>query len=229
MGEVAGEQCPGAALWDELYRRAGRRALATRAPSENDAYFASGATEVAEILRIVNRPAGARVLEIGCGDGRMTRELSARFSTVVALDVSPAVLTACRENLADRDNVQLLLGGPCELASLPPASFDVVLSATVFQHVRERHVIESYVLETARLLAAPGAAVLQFRNPSAAMKLRDAAVDLCRVASLLPGPRNRWRGCDVRYADVVGLIEGRVSRVDWLPGRYHNWLLLRNE
>ena len=104
-----------------------------------------------------------------------------------------------------------------------------MLSATVFQHIREREVIERYVLEAARLLATPGAAVLQFRNPSAAVKLRDAAVDLCRVASLLPGPRHRWRGCDVRDADVVPLIQGRVSRVDWKPGRYHNWLRLRNE
>jgi ubiquinone/menaquinone biosynthesis C-methylase UbiE len=159
----------------------------------------------------------------------MTRELSARFATVVALDISPVVLSACRENLSDRTNVELILGGPSQLASLPPASFDFVLSATVFQHIPDRDVIERYVSETARLLATPGSAALQFRNPSIEMKLRDLVVDLSRAATRLPGPRDRWRGCDARYADVAPLVEGRVGRADWRPGRSHNWLLLRNE
>jgi SAM-dependent methyltransferase len=214
------------ASWDEWYRRAGRRALATRAPRDERGYFECGARQVQEILDLIGHPTGARLLEIGCGDGRMTLELARRFSSVVALDVSPLILDACRRNLAAVDNVELVLGGPDALRSFPAGSFDCVLSATVFQHIKDRAVIDGYVRETVRLLGGGGGAALQFRNPSLRTKLRDVAVDVARVPSRIPGAGRRWRGCTVRYDDVSALVAGHVARCAWHTATHHAWLLL---
>jgi SAM-dependent methyltransferase len=218
-----------AARWDEWYGRAGRKALASRAPQDEQGYFASGAQQVDAILEMIGRPRGTCVLEIGCGDGRMTRALALRFARVLALDASPVVLEACRQNLAGAGNVEFVLGGPGDLGPLPGRSLDCVVSATVFQHITDPAAIHGYVAQTVRLLAPTGGAALQFRNPSFTTKLRDAAVDVARVPSRLPGVGDRWRGCTVTYDDVKALVEGRVGQVEWRPAGQHAWLLLSND
>jgi 2-polyprenyl-6-hydroxyphenyl methylase / 3-demethylubiquinone-9 3-methyltransferase len=50
-------------------------------------------------LRILERMApmrNVRILEIGCGDGRLTRQLAAVASSAVAVDPDPARITAAR-------------------------------------------------------------------------------------------------------------------------------------
>ena len=51
--------------------------------SYRDAFFA-----------LVPAPAGGRTLEVGCGEGRVARDLTARGHRVTALDPSPALLRA---------------------------------------------------------------------------------------------------------------------------------------
>ena len=42
--------------------------------------------EVAALARMVPSFAGLRVLEIGCGDGRLTQRYAARAGSVIAID-----------------------------------------------------------------------------------------------------------------------------------------------
>jgi SAM-dependent methyltransferase len=49
-----------------------------------------------QFLELVPAP-GRLTLDIGCGEGRLTRDLSARGHTVVALDASPTMISAARE------------------------------------------------------------------------------------------------------------------------------------
>ena len=47
-------------------------------------------------LALVPPPAG-RTLEVGCGEGRVTRDLAARGHAVTALDASPTLVAAAAE------------------------------------------------------------------------------------------------------------------------------------
>jgi ubiquinone/menaquinone biosynthesis C-methylase UbiE len=72
---------------------------------------------------ILPRP-GRRTLEIGCGEGRVARDLARRGHTVVALDTSPTLVRSAKA--ADPAGRYVL----ADAASLPfhDASFDLVVA-----------------------------------------------------------------------------------------------------
>jgi len=103
-------------------------------------FYASGQGDLETFLAFLARnevDAGAlhRVLEFGCGIGRVTRFLAERFEQVVACDISPSHLKEAELYLQDRKlrNVEWLrvraitdLDGPADL--------DAVFSVIVLQH-----------------------------------------------------------------------------------------------
>jgi SAM-dependent methyltransferase len=76
-------------------------------------------------------PAGARVLEIGCGTGQATVALAERGYRIVAIELGAEMATVARRNLAQFDSVEVVTVA-FEDWPLPDESFDVVFSATAF-------------------------------------------------------------------------------------------------
>lgn len=66
-----------------------------------------------------------RVLEIGCGDGRLTRRYSARVRSVLAIDPDESLIAAFRAAGLD-PNVDLRASGVAGF-DFPDGSFDTVL------------------------------------------------------------------------------------------------------
>lgn len=96
-------------------------------------------------------PASMRVLEIGCGVGRMTRALAKVFGEVHGVDVSGEMITRAKELLSDLPNVYFHRNSGLDLEVLTPP-FDFVFSFIVFQHIPSRRVIQGYFLEVDRVL-----------------------------------------------------------------------------
>jgi SAM-dependent methyltransferase len=213
--------------WDWFFGRAGRRVLATRAPQDDAAYFASGERQLADIITRFGAPSRGTALEIGCGDGRMTLGLSRRYDRVHALDIAPAVLTACRHNLAGRANVGYLLGGSEQLAALPTGSVDFVLSATVLQHVSDRAESRRYLAEAGRLLRPGGVAALQLRAPGLRTRVRDLLVDTVRLfGARLPAFHRSWRGAVLTEAEARRAAGRGADEVGWHLDGHHAWLVI---
>jgi SAM-dependent methyltransferase len=97
-------------------------------------------------------PAAMRILEIGCGAGRMTRALARLFGEVHAVDVSSEMIRIAKERLAGVPNIVFHHNNGLDLCDLPAAQFDFALSFIVFQHIPSKDVIESYVKEVHRVL-----------------------------------------------------------------------------
>lgn len=93
---------------------------------------------------------GRAVLEVGCGTGQLTGELTAYGLDVIAIDIGAGMITAARRSLS---------GPPVrfEVVSFeefeaPDASFDLIISATAFHWVDP----EVKFAKSARLLKAGG-------------------------------------------------------------------------
>src|SRR5262245_60651714 len=76
-----------------------------------------------------------RVLEIGCGAGRMTRAMSAMFGEVHAVDISAEMSALAKDNLSGLRNVFLYKNNGIDLSGLSDQSYDFAFSFIVFQHI----------------------------------------------------------------------------------------------
>jgi len=103
-----------------------------------------------------------RVLDLGCGDGRLTAELDAAEPT--AADVSPVALERARSRLPDARVVELEPDAPLPFGD---GSFEAVLLAETIEHVRD---VQLLLSETRRVLAPGGR--LALTTPAAAPLVR---------------------------------------------------------
>jgi methionine biosynthesis protein MetW len=95
------------------------------------------------IARLV--PQGARVLDLGCGDGALLAHLQAtRGCTGYGIEIADANVQACMQRGVDVIQLNLEEG----LAMFGDASFDVVLQIDTLQHLRNA---ETMLRETARV------------------------------------------------------------------------------
>ncbi len=150
--------------WDQRARENARYYVAThRKDWSDEEFFASGETNVAEqiqtdLLNICQgkQPREMRVLEIGCGAGRVTRALARLFGEVHGIDVSGEMIRQAKLALQDCPNAFVYQNNGKDLDIVPPLEFDFAFSLIVFQHIPSREIIENYVREVHRLLR-PGA------------------------------------------------------------------------
>jgi SAM-dependent methyltransferase len=83
---------------------------------------------------------GLKVLEPGCGTGRLTEILSDRIGekgSVTALDISPLMVEEARRRTATRENVEIHLG-PIEDFPLEKNGYDLILCHQVFPHFEDK-------------------------------------------------------------------------------------------
>ena len=146
--------------WDRRARSNAMYYIASgRSDWTEDDFFASGRANVEETItgeleQICRgkRPSEMRILEIGCGIGRMTRPLAEVFGEVHAVDVSAEMIRQARENLRDLPNVRLFETSGEDLAPFDDQSFDFAYSFIVFQHVPDKETIISNLREVHRTL-----------------------------------------------------------------------------
>jgi len=168
-------------------------------------------------------PEGARVLDLGCGDGAMLAHLQAtRGCSGYGVEIDDANVLACVQRGVNVIQLNLDEG----LAMFDDASFDVVLQIDTLQHLRNAEVM---LRETARvgrigIVAFPNFAhwpnrlsVLQGRMPvTKRLPYQWYDTPNIRVGTHADlGDLARRNG--LRVIDSFGLQSGEVVR--WLP----NW------
>ncbi|MGP0030583.1 MAG: class I SAM-dependent methyltransferase [Acidimicrobiales bacterium] len=189
-----------------------------------DEFYARGPELVEEIvdpaLRILNvNPRGLRVLEIGCGMGRLFVGLAERFEEVWGLDISASMIEQGRNNC--HANATWLIGDGTSLTGVDDESVDHVLSYEVFEHIPRQSIIRSYLDESWRVLRPGGTLLAQLRNTSdskrqAALRamprsLRIASGAVLRRLGVMPvqGDIDTWLGCEVPPQDGISMMEAQ--------------------
>ncbi len=101
-----------------------------------------------QLLRLVP-PAGSLTIDIGCGEGRVGRDLAAQGHRVVGVDVSWAMAQAC---MTHDDPQPTIVGDGAELP-LRPAIADLAVAFMSLQDVDD---LEAVLCEAARVLVPGG-------------------------------------------------------------------------
>jgi 2-polyprenyl-3-methyl-5-hydroxy-6-metoxy-1,4-benzoquinol methylase len=99
-------------------------------------------------------PVGARVLDVGCGEGRFTSALARAGRETVGVDVAEEPLRRAREREPDLDMRLLPAEGRWPLEDV---SFDAVFAGEVIEHVADT---AGWLSEVRRVLRSGGALVL---------------------------------------------------------------------
>jgi ubiquinone/menaquinone biosynthesis C-methylase UbiE len=162
-------------------------------------------------------PSGLRILEIGCGMGRLFEGLSNRFGHIVGIDISEGMIQQGREQCPIE--AEWIVGDGVSLSGVNDESVDYVLSFEVFEHIPSVQVIQRYFLEVLRVLKPGGAFQIQLRSASdsprqAAVRrlprpLRVAAGSVLERTGVVPvtGDIDTWLGCTISPSDSIVMAE----------------------
>jgi ubiquinone/menaquinone biosynthesis C-methylase UbiE len=105
-------------------------------------------------LPLPELPAGSRVLELGCGSGKLLRALAGKPPEVVGLDFSENACRLARKAAAGSENAEVILA---DVRSIPASagSFDAVIASHIAGHLPEedRHLLAG---ECARVVKPKG-------------------------------------------------------------------------
>ncbi len=120
-------------------------------------------------------PAGAEILELGCGTGRITHGLVALGHAVLAVDQSPAMLSHVRGAetvLADIESLQL------------GRAFRVVLLASQLANTAEDDRRRRFLTTCRRHVSEDGVVIVQRLDPEASWDETEASIGGVRVRML---------------------------------------------
>lgn len=160
-------------------------------------------------------PKTLRVLEIGCGIGRMTKYLAEVFGEVHAIDVSGEMIRQAKERLANTSNVHFSEGNGSDFSSFPDEYFDFVFSAYVFQHVPSFEVIKSNICDAFRVLKPRGI----FKFVTSGVNNED----------YLKADKDTWSGHPFTEQDIRPLAKSLGAQLLGVVGNgtQYCWTLLR--
>jgi SAM-dependent methyltransferase len=122
-------------------------------------FFRTGDADAAFLLSLLERPSPARVLDFGCGVGRLSLAFARHGCEVTGVDVSPTMRALATQH---RDAMGLTKATFIDdLESAPDRSFDLVISLIVFQHIPVASG-EALLRRLLQKLKPDGAAALHF-------------------------------------------------------------------
>lgn len=105
------------------------------------------------------------ILEIGCGNGRMTEFIANHFKIVYAFDISSEMIDQAHIRV-NKNNINFLVGDG-ESFKVDDDIIDIVFSWIVFQHFSTKKMVIKNLQEIYRVLKPGGIAKIQLRGKKA--------------------------------------------------------------
>jgi ubiquinone/menaquinone biosynthesis C-methylase UbiE len=132
-----------------------------------DEFFDSGKTHVNGVMAYLNakgiRVQRNRVLDFGCGAGRVTQALADHFEEVCGVDIAPSMIKLARKYNCHGARCKYYVNDADDLKLFSSNSFDFVYTIIVLQHMLPAYAM-AYIKEFVRVLAPGG--ILMFQIPS---------------------------------------------------------------
>ncbi|MGI0011640.1 MAG: methyltransferase domain-containing protein [Nitrosopumilaceae archaeon] len=97
-------------------------------------------------------PKEMKVLEIGCGIGRILIPMATIFGEAVGVDVSSEMIKISQKHVKKISNCKIFENNGSDLSMFPDNYFDFCYSYIVFQHIPEKAIVKNYIKEVSRIL-----------------------------------------------------------------------------
>ena len=153
--------------WNGCANENARKHIAIDDWDSEDRFHQSGLRDSKKILdgRAATLAVGARVLEIGCGIGRLLKPLALERSdlAIYGVDVSTEMILQGKERLSDFPNIYLSRVNGKDLALFENEFFDLVFSYITFQHI-PRPYLPGIFAEVYRVLKKKGVFTFQMQS-----------------------------------------------------------------
>jgi 2-polyprenyl-3-methyl-5-hydroxy-6-metoxy-1,4-benzoquinol methylase len=178
---------------------------------DHQEFFASGQREIDRVMETCGFSQGdnGRVLDFGCGVGRLSRALQLYFGEVHAVDISEQMLGLAKQHAP---SCQFRLNRDENLRGFRDDFFDFVYSNIVLQHQRSKEIAKSYIREFIRVVK-PGSQVV-FQVPER-LTWRDALQPRRRAYSLLKAvgvsPENLYRRLHLNPMRTICLCRDEIE------------------
>jgi cyclopropane fatty-acyl-phospholipid synthase-like methyltransferase len=167
-------------------------------------------------------PKEMKVLEIGCGAGRVTRAFAGFFGEVFAVDISAEMVRQASQAVAGFPNAHVFRNNGKDLSAVrrnwwnrfgigEPLQIDFAFTFMVFQHIPSREIIESYVRDVGRMLKRGG--LFKFQVQGSPIAESDITA-------------HSWVGVSYSEAEARALAErcGFEMRYQYGAGDQYYWL-----
>jgi ubiquinone/menaquinone biosynthesis C-methylase UbiE len=145
-------------VWNRLAFEKPMDAVLTGADSEI-AFDAKGKADAEWLISIIGND--KRVLDVGCGMGRIEKFLAPHCRELHAIDVSPVMIGLAQSRLKEHHNVTFKAQDATDLSNYEDAFFDAIFSLLVLQHMDQEDAFRC-LLEFNRLLKMNGNCIIQF-------------------------------------------------------------------
>jgi SAM-dependent methyltransferase len=154
--------------WDEFGKQDPLWAIRTEPDKrggkwEVGEFFSSGQDHVRELVGRLDElglPTRGVVLDFGCGVGRLTQAFADHFDEVWGVDIAPSMIEGAEAFNRHGARVHYVVNDRSDLRAFEDASFDLVFSVIVLQHIRPDLAL-GYVREFFRICKPGGAIVFQ--------------------------------------------------------------------
>jgi len=160
--------------WDARAKMNTMFVISTNHSDNEDDFWKSGLIDTETILgqnntrfeKIIsnNDPKNMKVLEIGCGIGRLLVPVSKIFGEVIGIDISSEMVSIGQKKLSSIPNCKIIENNGVDLSEFNDNSFDFCYSFIVFQHIPDKKIIENYIKEVSRILKSGSIFRFQIRG-----------------------------------------------------------------
>jgi len=114
------------------------------------------------IIPFLNPRKPDKILEVGCGTGRLTIPISRKCKAIVGLDSSERMLDIARKKSAGYKNIRYMQSDAEKRLPFDDTLFDKVVCPLVMNHIKD---IQKFFNEVHRILASDGVMVFDDPNP----------------------------------------------------------------
>lgn len=200
--------------WNTMAREDARYYIAFGRRNQEDGEFAQTAADVVrrigeEFARMEEAPKARRFLEIGCGIGRLMAPLSAHCGEIHGVDISDDMIALGRARMAGIAHAHLHWARDSDLSAFADASFDLVYSFAVMQHLPDEAPFWRYLAESARVLKPGGVLLEQFNSQTQGREAPDCWGGIVIAAERVVAQ------CALHGLRVAAL-EGATTQYTWL-------------